>query len=65
MSTYKYTCNPKKKHKIKACIKRKLITRRFFQNELKKVDQDYQSGSYLFKLMKLWTFVCNIKGIAC
>lgn len=58
MSTYKYTCYPKK-HKIKACTKRKLITRRFYQNESKK--QDYQSGSYLFKLMKIWTFVCNIK----
>lgn len=35
MSTYKYTCYPKK-HKIKACTKRKLITRRFYQDESKK-----------------------------
>lgn len=33
----------------------------FLSEWIKKVDQDYQSGSYLFKLMKLWTFVCNIK----
>lgn len=33
----------------------------FLSEWIKKVDQDYQSGSYLFKLMKIWTFVCNIK----
>lgn len=33
----------------------------FLSEWIKKVDQDYQSGSYLFQLMKLWTFVCNIK----
>lgn len=33
----------------------------FLSEWIKKVDQDYQSGSYLFKLMKIWTFVGNIK----
>lgn len=33
----------------------------FLSEWIKKVDQDYQSGSYLFKLMTIWTFVCNIK----
>lgn len=33
----------------------------FLSEWIKKVDQDYQSASYLFKLMKIWTFVCNIK----
>lgn len=33
----------------------------FLSEWIKKVDQDYQSGNYLFKLMKIWTFVCNIK----